>query len=51
MSESPASSDNGVPVNAIRVGNGIALINVFSLQGISSERLRIGNFDEAEATA
>ncbi|MCX5930342.1 MAG: antibiotic biosynthesis monooxygenase [Cyanobacteria bacterium] len=31
MSESTASSDNGFPVNAIRAGDGIVLINVFSL--------------------
>ena len=37
MSESPASSDNGVPVNAIRVGNGIVLINVFSLDPDQAE--------------
>ena len=50
MSESPASSDNGVPVNAIHVGNGIVLIIARILQGFSSERLQIGNFSEAEVT-
>jgi hypothetical protein len=50
MSESTASSGNGVPVKAIRVGNGIALINARSLQSFGSERLQIGNFDEAEVT-
>ena len=55
MSESPASSGNGVPlngvpVNAIHVGNGIVLIIARILQGFSSERLQIGNFDEAEVT-
>jgi hypothetical protein len=31
MSESPASCSNGFPVNTIRVGDGIVLINVFHL--------------------
>ncbi len=31
MSESPASSADGFPVNTIRVGDGIVLINVFHL--------------------
>ncbi len=37
MNESPASSDNGFPVNAIRVGDGIVLINVFSLDPDQAE--------------
>jgi hypothetical protein len=31
MSESPASFSNGFPVNTIRVGDGVVLINVFHL--------------------
>ncbi len=31
MSESPASASDGFPVNTIRVGDGIVLINVFHL--------------------
>ncbi len=37
MSESPTSSVNGFPVNAIRVGDGIVLINVFHLDPDQAE--------------
>ncbi len=37
MGESPASSVNGFPGNAISVGDGIVLINVFSLDPDQAE--------------
>ncbi|MCP9850382.1 antibiotic biosynthesis monooxygenase [Cyanobium sp. Morenito 9A2] len=37
MGESPASIDNRFPVNAIRVGDGIVLINVFHLDPDQAE--------------